>query len=62
MKISDLQGKKLDELKNIARDMNLHGYSTMRKQDIIYLILEAKAEAQPCTDIFRKEFRSADPP
>ncbi|MCZ6757344.1 MAG: transcription termination factor Rho, partial [Bacteroidetes bacterium] len=25
--------------------MNLHGYSTMRKQDIIYLILEAKAEA-----------------
>ncbi len=45
MKIADLQGKKLAELKEIARGMNLHGYSAMRKQDIIYLILEARAEA-----------------
>jgi transcription termination factor Rho len=45
MKIADLQGKKLAELKELAREMKLHGFSTMRKQDIVYLILEARAEA-----------------
>ena len=45
MKISVLQEKKLDELRDIARDMGLGGYSGMRKQDLIYLILEAQAEA-----------------
>ena len=40
MKISDLQGKKLAELKDIARNMNLTGFSTLRKQDLIYLIIE----------------------
>ena len=45
MKISDLQEKKLAELKDIARTMNLAGFSTLRKQDLIYLIIEAQAEA-----------------
>ena len=45
MKIADLQGKKLAELKDIARGMNLTGFSTLRKQDLIYLIIEAQAEA-----------------
>jgi transcription termination factor Rho len=45
MKISDLQEKKLSDLKDIARDMGLSGVSQMRKQDIIYAILEAQAEA-----------------
>ena len=45
MKISDLQEKKLAELKDIARNMNLSGFSTLRKQDLIYLIIEAQAEA-----------------
>ncbi len=45
MKISDLQEKKLAELREIARSMNLSGYSQMRKQDLIYSILEAQAEA-----------------
>ena len=45
MKIADLQGKKLAELKDIARNMNLTGFSTLRKQDLIYLIIEAQAEA-----------------
>ncbi len=45
MKISDLQEKKLAELKDIARTMNLTGFSTLRKQDLIYLIIEAQAEA-----------------
>ncbi len=45
MKISALQEKKLAELREIAREMDLSGYSGMRKQDLIYLILEAQAEA-----------------
>ncbi len=45
MKIADLQGKKLAELKDIARTMNLTGFSALRKQDLIYLIIEAQANA-----------------
>ncbi|MFQ5572510.1 MAG: Rho termination factor N-terminal domain-containing protein, partial [Rhodothermales bacterium] len=45
MKIADLQAKKLAELKDIARSLNLAGFSALRKQDLIYLILEAQAEA-----------------
>ncbi len=45
MKISDLQEKKLPDLKDIARGMGLSGISNLRKQDLIYQILEAQAEA-----------------
>ncbi|MEM1125840.1 MAG: transcription termination factor Rho [Bacteroidota bacterium] len=45
MKISTLQEKKLAELRDLARGMNLSGYSGLRKQDLIYRILEAQAEA-----------------
>jgi transcription termination factor Rho len=45
MKIADLQSKKLPELKEIARTMGLGGYSHLRKQDLIYLILETRAES-----------------
>ncbi|WP_251981399.1 Rho termination factor N-terminal domain-containing protein, partial [Salinibacter ruber] len=44
MKISTLQDKKLDELREIARELDLTGYSDLRKQDLIYRILEAQAE------------------
>jgi len=44
MKISTLQEKKLDELREIARELDLSGYSDLRKQDLIYQILEAQAE------------------
>jgi transcription termination factor Rho len=44
MKISTLQQKKLDELRDIARDLDLSGFSKLRKQDLIYRILEAQAE------------------
>ena len=43
MNISTLQEKKLDELREIARELGLSGYSKLRKQDLIYQILEAKA-------------------
>ncbi len=45
MKISELQEKKLPELKEIARELGLSGYSQSRKEDLIYRIIEANAEA-----------------
>ncbi|MFB6249537.1 MAG: transcription termination factor Rho [Salinibacter sp.] len=50
MKISTLQDKKLDELREIARDLDLPGYSDLRKQDLIYRILEAQAEGAAAGD------------
>ncbi|NNE46035.1 MAG: transcription termination factor Rho [Rhodothermales bacterium] len=44
MKISDLQDQKLPDLRDKARKMGLAGFSTMKKQDLIYKILEAHAE------------------
>ncbi len=46
MKISTLQEKKIEELRDLARGMNLTGVSKMRKQDLIYRILEARAEKE----------------
>ncbi len=46
MKISELQAKKIGELRELARALGLTGYSTLRKQDLIYRILEAQAEAE----------------
>ena len=51
MKISTLQEKKLDELRAMAREMNLSGYSKLRKQDLIYRILEAQAEGVETPDL-----------
>ena len=50
MKISTLQDKKLDELRKIARELDLTGYSDLRKQDLIYRILEAQAEGAASGD------------
>ncbi len=46
MKISELKSKKLADLRDIARGLGLTGYSGLRKQDLIYLILETEAEAE----------------
>jgi hypothetical protein len=45
MNISNLQEKKVAELQQIARELGLTGLSQMRKQDLIYHILEAHAVA-----------------
>lgn len=55
MKIAELQDKKLPELKQIAKQMSLGGVSAMRKQDLIYAILEAKAEAAAGSNRRREE-------
>jgi len=63
MKISTLQDKKLDELREIARELDLSGHSNLRKQDLIYRILEAQAEGAAAGDApFDEAGESADAP
>ncbi|MEK6566423.1 MAG: transcription termination factor Rho [Bacteroidota bacterium] len=44
MDITELKSKKIAELNQIAKDMTIAGYSEMRKQDLIFKILEAQTE------------------
>ncbi len=46
MNIADLTAKKLNELRDIAREMEIAGFSTMRKQELIYQILASRAEGK----------------
>jgi transcription termination factor Rho len=42
MDISELKSKKIVELNAIARDLDISGYSDLRKQELIFKILEAQ--------------------
>jgi len=42
--ISDLKGKTVEELSEVARKLSVESASEMRKQDLIYVILHAQAE------------------
>lgn len=42
MDISELKSKKIVELNEIAKDLNIAGYSDLRKQELIFRILEAQ--------------------
>lgn len=42
MDISDLKSKKIVELNAIAKDLGISGYSDLRKQELIFKILEAQ--------------------
>jgi len=42
MDISDLKSKKIVELNEIAKELNIAGYSDLRKQELIFRILEAQ--------------------
>ncbi|MBI1811199.1 MAG: transcription termination factor Rho, partial [Nitrospirae bacterium] len=44
MSISELKEKTIDELTTVAKTLNVDGASGMRKQDIIFAILQAQAE------------------
>lgn len=45
MDIGELEAKKIGELRDMARDMNVNGFSTMKKQDLVYELMRANAEA-----------------
>ncbi len=44
MNITDLKEKKIDELTNMAKDLNVEAASGLRKQDLIFAILQAQTE------------------
>src|SRR6266849_3318426 len=44
MDIGELKSKKISELSKIAKDLNITGYTDLRKQDLIFKNLEAKTE------------------
>ena len=43
MDISELKSKKIAELNLIAKELNIAGYSDLRKQELIFKVLEAQA-------------------
>jgi len=44
MNLQELKGKKISELNNLARELNIEGASGMRKQDLIFALLNAQTE------------------
>ncbi|HLF19989.1 MAG TPA: transcription termination factor Rho, partial [Bacteroidota bacterium] len=44
MDITELKSKKIAELNSIAKDLNIAGHSDLRKQELIFKILEAQTE------------------
>jgi len=44
MNLQELKGKKISELNTLARELNIEGASGMRKQDLIFALLNAQTE------------------
>ncbi|MBI5021106.1 MAG: transcription termination factor Rho [Ignavibacteriales bacterium] len=49
MDIGELKSKKIAELTTIAKELNITGYADMRKQELIFKILEAQTEKDGLT-------------
>ena len=45
MDIGELESKKLSELRDIGRDMKIPGYTAMKKQDLVFRIMQVDAES-----------------
>ncbi len=46
MNLAELKLKKIDELVKLARKLKVDGYSSMRKQELIFAILQAQADKE----------------
>jgi transcription termination factor Rho len=46
MNITQLESKTLPELRDIARDMDLSGFTALKKQDLVFRLLQAETERQ----------------
>jgi transcription termination factor Rho len=44
--IAELETKTIPELRDIARDLELSGYTTLKKQDLVFRLLQAHTEQQ----------------
>jgi len=54
---SELEGKLLNDLRDIAKQFNIRKSETMKKQDLVYMILDHQA-ANPTPDILEAEKKS----
>jgi transcription termination factor Rho len=46
MDIGELESKKITELRDMARELDIPGFSTMKKQGLVYEVLRANAQSQ----------------
>ena len=46
MEIAELKGKSISELTKLAKDLSVNGISGLKKQDLIFKILQAKTEKE----------------
>ena len=46
MNIVELESKSLDELQEMAKDLEISGYTRLRKSDLIFRLLQAQSEQQ----------------
>lgn len=46
MNLAELEAKTRDELQDMARELGVHGITTLRKQDLIFRLLQAQTEQQ----------------
>ncbi len=46
VKITELESKSLEELRDLARELDLSGYTTLKKQDLMFRLLQAHSEQQ----------------
>jgi len=46
MEIAELKGKSISELTKLAKELNVNGISGLKKQDLIFRILQAKTEKE----------------
>ena len=46
MNMAELESKTLEELRSLAKEFDVSGYSKLKKSDLILNILKANAEAQ----------------
>jgi transcription termination factor Rho len=45
--ITELNAKKVDELKTVAKELSVPGFNKLKKEDLVYQILDAQAEQAP---------------
>jgi len=46
MNLADLESKTREELMDVAKDMGISGHTALKKQDLVFRILQARAEQQ----------------
>ncbi|GAK96227.1 transcription termination factor Rho [Nonlabens tegetincola] len=60
--IADLKSKKLPELQEIAKDLNVPKYRSLRKLDLVYKILDVQAENPKALENLDLDNKSEDSP